>query len=144
MRTRIHFPALFIHNNTCDINAIKATDMVADIRFLEDENHIEKYEKNVIIVDSIGNLFHQIGIQQIGKINLWLSIWYVGKIVKIEPILKEKQEYITLPELKTIVMETINKKPKKWLSLGSINIIQEYLYEANSYIEIMRIFNTKI
>ncbi len=144
MITRIKFPALFIHQNTSDINALKAKEMVGDIRFLKDKNHINKYEKNVIVIDRKGNKYHQVGIRQISKINLWLSIKYAGKIVKVEPILKEEKEYITLPELKSLLIETINRKPKKWLPLGPLNIIQEYLDEANSYVEVMHIFNTKI
>ncbi|MCF6347916.1 MAG: hypothetical protein L3J20_06420 [Flavobacteriaceae bacterium] len=144
MNDKICYPVFFIHHNTLDINARKLKEMVADIRFLNDKEHEKKYHTNVQIIDSKGSIFYLKRMRQIGKVNIWLSILYSGKIVKVEPIVDCKNEHISLPELKILIMDIIKKKTRKWLPLGPLNVVQELVDEANSYIEIMHIFNTKI
>lgn len=144
MNSKINFPALFILNNTSDIVVRKKNEMIADQRFLNDEKHKQKYDKNVTIIDSTGKMFFQTGVRSIGGVNLWLSIWHVGKILKIEPILEEKEESIKLDDLKVLVMNIVRKKPQKWLPIGPVGVIQELIDEALTYKEVMQIFNTKI
>ena len=144
MSNKIIFPALFINPKTSDINAIKKKQMVADIRLLNDKKNIKKYQKNVIIVDSTGNKYNQIKKKAISGISIWLSIYYAGKIVRVESVVEDEVGKISLFDLKTMIIEIIKEKPKKWLPLGPIGVIEEFLEEAKTYKEVMKIFNTSI
>ncbi|QXP55824.1 hypothetical protein H0I25_17460 [Cellulophaga sp. HaHa_2_95] len=129
---------------TGDIGVYIRKKRIAAESFLRDKKHVKTYQKNVVIIDSQGNVYTQIRKKQTGGISLWYSIVYLTKMVYVESVVEDEVGFMSVSELKTTIMEIIKKKPKKWLPLGPVNIIQEFLDEAKTYKEVMRVFDAKI
>ncbi|ADV49651.1 hypothetical protein Celal_2360 [Cellulophaga algicola DSM 14237] len=144
MNNSIMFPALYVNHMTGDIGVYIRKKRIAAESFLRDKKHVKTYQKNVVIIDSQGNVYTQIRKKQAGEISLWHSIVYLTKMVYVESVVEDEVGFMSLSELKATIMVIVKNKPKKWLPLGPVNVVQEFLDEAKTYKEVMRVFNAKI
>ncbi len=144
MNNVILFPALYVNHVTGDIGVYTRKKRIAAEFFLRDKKHVKKYQENVVIIDSEGNVYTQIGKKQVDGFSLLYSIVYLTKMVYVESVVEDEVGFMSLSELKATIMEVIKNKPKKWLPLGPVSVIAEFLDEAKTYKEVMRVFSTKI
>ncbi len=144
MNKSILFPVLYLNYLTGDIGVYRTKKRIAANFFLRDQKHVEKYQKNVALVDIEGNVYTQIRKKQVSGISLWHSIVFLTKMVYVESVVEDEVDFMSLSDLKATILNIIKKKPKKWLPLGSIDVIEEFLDECKTYKEVMRVFNAKI
>lgn len=101
--------------------------------------------KNVYIVDSIGN---HIKIKKViattGSIKFWTSIKYFSSMIEVITEVDKDFSILSLSKFKELLINTVKEKPKYWVCLDSIGVIIKSINNSESYIEIMRIFNSKI
>lgn len=132
MQKKITFPALVI--GRLSVDKINYRYLVCDKRL------IYKAFKDVLIIDSLGNVFDTLGIRKIGGVSFFYSAKLLGLIVKVEPILKRPVYEITSEDLKKILISLVDKSPKEFLNWPDQDALKKQINMSGSYQEIMSLF----
>jgi len=69
------------------------------------------------------------------KKNKGFSLLYLKRMIEVKPILKKPPSQINLEDLKLKTMNQVKLKPKFWLSLDTIEGIQDMVDKARTYTE---------
>lgn len=97
------------------------------------------YKKNLKLIDRDGFMFNLKSIIDRSSARLIDSIRYFQPMQQLSFELEQKGK-LSLNELKIEIMEHIKKKPKHWLSLGTIEMIEEWTNEKETIAELIKMF----
>lgn len=137
IRQLLHPPFAYVDPNKSEIDIRRQNFLYCTKGF---EN---KAYNNVYIVDSLGNSFLVKRVERTGGVLFWTSILVFSPVVEVLPVTEEIKQ-ISVSEFRQIIIATIEKKPRAWASLDSVNNIKGSINKCSTYLEIMRIFNTKV
>jgi len=97
------------------------------------------YKQKMLIIDSQGNKFSVIKAELYGKAKLIDSLKYFQPMLQMNLIL-EQIDIMSLKQVKEFIIEYINRKPKRWLSMGTVEDIAESINERSSISELANMF----
>lgn len=97
------------------------------------------YEGSIQIIDKEGNVFKLKSILNINKAKLKDSIRHLQPM-KLLSFDFEKAGQINLDELKSEIKEHIKQSPKHWLSLGTVETIEELINEKKTFSQLINLF----
>ncbi len=97
------------------------------------------YKRKMIIIDSHGNKFSLIKAELFGKAKLINSLKYFQPMLQMNLTLKQIDN-MPLQQVKEFIIEYINRKPKRWLSMGTVEFITESINERSSISELANMF----
>lgn len=97
------------------------------------------YKKKVKMVDRNGQTFELVKATNGGKAKLINSLKYFQSMQQMNLEFQEGDS-LTLEEVKSLIREHIKLNPKKWLSLGTIDMIEEWIDQKKSHEELYKMF----
>ncbi len=97
------------------------------------------YERKMIIIDSNGNKLSLISAELYGKAKLMDSLKWFQPMLQMNLTL-EKIDNMSLEQVKGFIIEYINRKPKRWLSMGTVEGLTESINERTSISELANMF----
>ncbi len=97
------------------------------------------YKRPIELIDKNGFIFELKSTKNIGNAKLLDSIRF------FQPMQQMKLEFIeqgqtTLVDFKKMILSHIKKKPKHWLALGTMEMIEEWVNEKNTMSELIKMF----
>ena len=84
--------------------------------------------------DSKQSLLPRVNVRGRRSVSIWLGY------ILVVSVLDKEVDQITLEDLKVMVMDKVKENKRKWLSLGPVNVIQDFVDEAKTYKELISIF----
>ena len=97
------------------------------------------YKKSIQIIDQRGFLYEIKGITGQNRASLIDSIRYFQPMKQLTFELEQIGQK-NLDELKSIILEHIKRKPRNWLSLGTIDMIEEWVNGKKSIADLIQLF----
>jgi len=136
----IKFPVLLFEKNDSKMFGLNYKYLMGDIRFFNKKTGDYSAFKNIEIIDSSGKLFFIKEVKKVNGIKLWDSLKMMGLMIRLEPIMNNKAELISLEEVKKRIMRYVKKHSKAWLELDTISGIQKMVDNAKTHKELILIF----
>jgi len=133
MNSEIEYPILLIRKN--DSNLYGMNNGLG----LISKGGESFYKKSIQIVDQRGFVFDINGIIRHDKARLIDSIRYFQPMQQLTFELEQIGQK-NLDELKSEIMEHVKLKPKHWLSLGTTDMIEEWVNEKKTIADLIRMF----
>lgn len=99
----------------------------------------DKFYKKLWIVDSNGNTFLLVRSILKGKAPVKYSFRYFQQMYEMDLTFEEKDK-ITLDELKHKVFQHISKYKQKWVTLGTVELVQKKMKKCISYSQLIEMF----
>ena len=97
------------------------------------------YKKPIKIIDRDGFVFNLKSISSKRKAGFMDSLRYFQPMQQLTFEL-EQSSRLNLSELKSDILKHVKMKPKKWLSLGTIEMIEEWIFEKKSIADLIKMF----
>ncbi len=97
------------------------------------------YKKKIKMVDRNGRTFELVKATNVGKAKLIDSLKYFQPMQQMNLEFQEGDS-LTLEEVKSEIREHIKQNPKKWLSLGTIDMIEDWIDQKKSHEELYKMF----
>lgn len=97
------------------------------------------FYKKLRIVDSRGNAFLLSHSVLKGKAPIKYSFRYFQQMYEMD-LTFEKEDKVTLDELKQRIFAHISKYKQKWVTLGTVELVQEKMNECTSYKQLIELF----
>ncbi len=136
----IKFPVLLFEKNDSKMFGLNYKYLMGDIRFFNKKTGDYSAFKNVEIIDSSGKLYFIKEVKKISGIKLWNSLKMMGLMIRLEPVMHKKTEFVSLEEAKIRIMQHVEKHSKIWLNLDTTNGIQKMIDNAKTHKELILIF----
>lgn len=127
------YPLLILKKGDDNIYAIKKMFGIVSVGG-------EKFYKNIIVIDTEGNLFEVSDVEIKGSAHFKYSIMYFQKMLKLNISFSKKIRKIELDEFKEMLKEKILKKPNKWLYMGTIESICKNIDRKNDFKGLISMF----
>lgn len=100
----------------------------------------ENFYKNITVIDSDGNRFEVVKVEIEGVAKFKYCLMYFQKMLNLNITFKQDIGRIELNELKEMLKDKISKKPKKWLNIGTVNRIHDFIDKKENFKELISMF----
>ena len=97
------------------------------------------YKRPIQLIDKDGFIFELKSRKNIGRAKLLNSIRFFQPMQQMQLEFIEKGQ-ISLIDLKKMILSHIKTKPKHLLTLGTMEMIEEWVYEKNTISELIKMF----
>ena len=97
------------------------------------------YKKKIKMVDRNGQTFELVKATNGGKAKFIDSLKYFQPMQQMNLKFQEGNS-LTLEEVKSEILEHIKQNPRKWLSLGTIDMIEDWIDQKKSHADLYKIF----
>jgi hypothetical protein len=122
------------------IHVYRDKHIYGDVQFLNKDN-VAICEPINEIIDSDCVIYKIKSFKKVGRINLWMSIKYFGRMVRLEPEFSEKPAQLSLNEVKSILISIIQKSPKKFRDIDIPNGLISNIKHCNTFRDICKLFD---
>lgn len=99
----------------------------------------ERFYKNLTLVDNQGQKYRLLGAKVKGKAGWRHSLKYMQPMFEMD-LTFEEIDFQTLAELKSDIMSHVSQHPKRWLSLDTVEGIQEMVDRSDSFEGLINLF----
>lgn len=132
-KNNMKYPILIFKKNDNNIYALKSRFEIASVGG-------DEFYKNLTVINVEGEIRYSKSVKVIGRAQLKYCLLYFQKMIEVKVSYKDEIDFISLDDLKIKIFNHIKKKPKKWLTLDTLEGIKELIDKAKSYEELFLIF----
>lgn len=133
----MNFPILCLKEKD---NMVYYFESVKSLEYTSDELFKAGVFKGVKYIDAIGMKYHILETQKIGYVGLWgWNPLLKGRQIKVRHKFSESEK-VNIDNLKDELITKVKKHRQYWSESWDINELVMKIYEANSFIEVIKLF----